>query len=156
MIRSVQYVLLLGLLSTSFVAFGQENKNIHDRSICAPDGIALGRYDLVSYYLPNGPVQGLDTIYAEHDGLTYLFVSEDNKASFLRDPKRYLPTYLGWCSTNLAMGRLACPDYRNFKIENDRLLLFEHAGFTNGRDIWNTDPARHREMADDNFARFSQ
>ena len=39
------------------------------------------------------------------------------------------------------MGRLACPDYTNFKIEDGRLLLFELTGFTNGRTVWNSDPA---------------
>ena len=48
------------------------------------------------------------------------------------------------------MGRLACPDYTNFKIENGDLLLFELAGFTNGRTLWNSDPSGFRERADAN------
>jgi hypothetical protein len=54
------------------------------------------------------------------------------------------------------MGRLACPDYANFKIEDGRLLLFERVGFTNGRDVWNSDPMLHRAQANENFALFSQ
>ena len=156
MIRFSQYILVVSLGLVTLGAYAGEHTDIQDRSVCAPEGIALGGYDLVSYYQPEGPILGKGTITAEYEGLTYQFVSKENKASFVAEPKRYLPTYLGWCSTNLAMGRLACPDYKNFKIENDRLLLFEHAGFTNGRDIWNSDPARHRQMADDNFARFNR
>jgi hypothetical protein len=51
------------------------------------------------------------------------------------------------------MGRLVCPDYTNFKIEDGRLLLFEIAGFTNGRTIWDSDPTGFRQQADANFKR---
>ena len=52
----------------------------------------------------------------------------------------------------LALGRLTCPDFNNFKIENDRLLLFELTGFTNGQALWNTAPDRYRGLADGNYS----
>ncbi len=62
----------------------------------------------------------------------------------------YLPRYQGWCAATLSMGRLACPDYTNFKIEDGQLLLFELVGFTNGRSLWNSDPIGFRARADTN------
>ena len=82
-----------------------------------------------------------------------MFASADNLATFQADRDTYLPTYRGWCAATLAMGRLACPDPTNFKIENGRLLLFELAGFTNGRSLWNADPTGFRQRADSNFTR---
>ncbi len=117
---------------------------------CAPDGVALGGYDLVSYRQPGGPLPGSPDTSVEHDGLTYRFASERHRELFVADPDAYLPRYQGWCAATLAMGRLNCPDYTNFKIEQGELLLFELAGFTNGRTLWNTDPTGFRTRADSN------
>ncbi len=133
---------------------GQPNApqpGIHNLRICAPDGVALDGYDVVSYRQGLAPLHGSDEFTTIYNELTYRFVNAANRDIFIADPKRYLPTYLGWCSTNLAMGRLACPDYTNFKIENGYLLLSEHVGFTNGRDVWNSDPAHHKRLAVGNF-----
>ncbi|MEM1144010.1 MAG: YHS domain-containing (seleno)protein [Pseudomonadota bacterium] len=124
--------------------------------VCAPDGVALGGYDVVSYHRSATPALGRADLTAKHGALLYRFASADNRAAFIAAPQRYLPSYRGWCSTNLSMGRLACPDYTNYKIEGGKLLLFERVGFTNGRDVWNSDPSLHRRQADDNWFRFSK
>ena len=123
----------------------------HDPRICAPEGIAVGGYDLVSYHQENGPVQGETQWAVTHNELTYLFSSEDNQRLFKTDPEQYLPRYSGWCAISLALGRLTCPDYDNFQIENGQLLLFETTGFTNGRVVWNTDRKGNRKKADNNY-----
>ena len=118
---------------------------------CAPDGIAVGGYDLVSYHQADGPVPGLEEHTEKRGDLSYRFASAGNLADFRQSPEQYLPVYRGWCAATLAMGRLACPDYTNFKIEDGRLLLFEVTGFTNGKTLWNTDPAGFRLRADTHF-----
>ena len=144
--RQVCSLLFFCLISLGVAA--QDNASSQQ---CAPDGIAVGGFDLVSYHQASGPLPG-DTGFAHQIGeLTYLFSSADNLQTFLSDQQRYLPTYQGFCAATLAMGRLACPDYSNFKIENGRLLLFELAGFTNGRSLWNSDPVGFRQRADANF-----
>ena len=119
-----------------------------DYDICAPDGIALGGYDVVSYFADDGPYFGKPEHAAEHNGLTYLFANVENLSSFKADRKRYLPRYGGWCAATLSTGALTCPEYSNFKIEDGSLLLFEHSGFTNGRTLWDTSPLEHRQRAD--------
>ena len=123
---------------------------------CAPEGIAVGGYDLVSYHQDGGPVQGAEKYSAQLDGLTYLFANAANLATFRQSPAQFLPVYRGYCAATLAMGRLACPDYTNFKIEEGRLLLFEVTGFTNGKTLWNSDPADFRQRADMNYPRLVQ
>ena len=117
---------------------------------CAPEGLAVGGFDLVSYRQPGGPLAGSAEFEVEHNGLRYRFANARNRDSFVAAPVDYLPRYRGWCAATLSMGRLACPDYTNFKIENGDLLLFELAGFTNGRTLWNSDPSGFRERADAN------
>lgn len=131
-----------------------ESADVHDWRVCAPDGVALAGFDVVSYWQGDAPLVGEAEFVASVGELTYRFASDDNLQSFIADPTRYLPTYQGWCSTNLSMGSLACPDYTNFKIEEGRLLLFEQIGFSNGRDVWNADPLLHRRQADTNFQAF--
>ena len=111
----------------------------------------MGGYDLVSYRLPNGPVPGRLDFFVEHQALKYLFSSEEHKQEFLANPDYYLPAYDGWCAITLALGRVTCPDFTNFKLEGNHLLLFEVTGFTNGRTVWGSDPLTYRKQANVNF-----
>ena len=124
----------------------------HNPTECAPTGIANGGYDLVSYRDEGGPRFGSAEFPADYGGLTYVFESEANRDRFVANPEYYLPAYGGWCAVTLSLGRLSCPEYTNFKIEDDRLLLFEQTGFTNGQTVWNSDPGRFKGLADDNYA----
>ena len=128
---------------------------ITDHAVCAPDGVALGGYDPVAYFL-SGPQKGLQDFSAEYENLTYYFSNAENRARFIASPDSYLPKYRGWCSATLSMGRLACPDFTNYKIEDGQLLLFERIGFSNGLDMWNADPETAGRNADSHFHRLLQ
>lgn len=128
----------------------------HDPGECAPDGIAVGGFDVVTYRTEGGPVSGSADIAASYKGLTYHFINTENRRAFEKQPEYYLPRYSGWCAVTLALGRLTCPDYTSFKIENDELLLFEVTGFTNGRTLWDTDASGFRVRADDNFLKLTE
>ena len=117
---------------------------------CAIDGVAIDGYDLISYHQPDGPVKGTPEYTVAQKQTVYHFVNASNKALFEANPEKYLPVYRGWCAATLAMGRLVCSDYTNFKLEDGRLLFFELAGFTNGRTLWNSDPQGFRQRADAN------
>ena len=135
------------LLAAGTVSAAQPSDSEYSR--CAPDGIAVGGYDLVSYFQPDGPQAGVAEFAVDHEGFRFLFSSADNRDQFLAEPRKYLPRYRGWCATTLSMGRLVCPDPTNFKIENGSLLLFEKIGFTNGKTLWETDPSGFRSQADE-------
>ena len=130
--------------------------DVFDVSVCAPDGVAVGGYDVMTYWQDSGPLRGDPAITAIHDGVTYWFHSAAHRDRFVDSPERYLPKYRGWCSATLSAGRLACPDYTNYVIEEGELSLFEIVGFTNGRDVWLSAPGRHKRRADRNFRRFTE
>lgn len=139
---------------TPAMAKSQSGVAIHegvDWNMCAVDGISVGGFDLVSYRQPDGPVPGSRDFAVAYRDSIYLFANESNQSLFLENAERYVPVYSGFCAITLALGRVTCPDYTNFKIENDQLLLFEVTGFTNGRTLWNSDPDSFRQQADDNF-----
>ena len=130
--------------------------NIHNSHACNASGIALAGIDVVSYHNPSGPLMGNAEFAVTHNDLTYQFLSTANAQEFSSAPERYLPKYLGWCATSLAVGALTCPNPLNYKLENGELLLFETTGFTNGQNLWNADPLDYRLRADKNQDAFLQ
>ena len=146
----MRWLSILLFCTLPLLAISSEQTSPHP---CSPDGVAVGGYDLVSYHQPGGPLHGSADIELQREGLTYRFASEENFKLFQANPQSYLPRYQGWCAATLSMGRLACPDYTNFKIEDGQLLLFELAGFTNGRTLWNSDPSGFKARADTNASK---
>lgn len=126
------------------------NADIRNHRACNTSGIALSGIDVVSYHKPTGPLMGNSEFTVTHEGLSYYFLSAAHAAEFSADKDRYLPKYLGWCATSLAVGALTCPNPLNYKLENGELLLFETTGFTNGQSLWNADPLGYRQRADQN------
>ncbi len=149
----VQLILWSAALVLSANVKAEEAQHaIDDHAVCAPNGIAVGGYDVVSYF-DSGLLMGSATITHKHNNLTYQFANQENLQKFVKSPEDFLPKYRGWCSATLSMGRLACPDFANYKIENGALLLFERIGFSNGLDMWNADPVTASRNANAHFER---
>ncbi|WP_339737830.1 YHS domain-containing (seleno)protein [uncultured Maricaulis sp.] len=100
------------------------------------EGRALSGYDAVSYFTGAGPLMGLETITAEHDGATWWFASEADRTLFLADPALYAPAYDGHCAFALADGRKVRSDPLAWEIVDGRLYL-------------NFSPAIHRRWQQD-------
>ena len=129
-------------------------RRVNDAQACAPSGVALAGIDVVSYYKASGPLMGSSEFSSDYQGLSYQFISAAHQLEFAEDPASYLPRYMGWCATSLALGGLTCPNPLNYKLENGVLLLFETTGFTNGKLVWNSDPRDFRSRADANLIKF--
>lgn len=100
------------------------------------EGRALNGYDVVSYFSETGPVPGLETITADHNGASWWFASEASREAFLADPSRYAPAYDGHCAFALADGRKVRSDPLAWQIVDGRLYL-------------NFSPAIHRRWQSD-------
>lgn len=145
---------IFSLLAFAFVGNASEDEYAHDSSRCSPDGIAVGGYDLVAYHTENRAVRGSAEWSTDYNDLIHRFSSEKNMALFIANPTQYLPKFSGWCAIALAKNKLTCPDYENFAIQNGELLLFETFGFTNGRHVWDRNPAANLQSAQQNYDRF--
>jgi YHS domain-containing protein len=86
-------------------------------------GTGAGGYDLVAYFTEGRPRQGDAQITAIHDGVTYRFASEENRAAFLAEPARYLPQYGGYCAWAVANGYTAHGDPEFWTVVDDKLYL---------------------------------
>lgn len=111
----------------------------------------LGGYDPVTYFTRDKPEKGDQAIRAEHDGVAYLFVNNENKATFLKQPNKYLPQFGGWCSLNLIFGMTTTLDYKNYAVVEDKLYLFERTLSVNGKKVWMQNHADNERKAAKNY-----
>jgi len=83
----------------------------------------VGGYDLVSYHTNNEAQRGNGHFLSVHDGVTYLFTSEANKATFDQNPDKYLPAYGGYCAFGASVGKKFVGDPEVWRVVDGRLYL---------------------------------
>jgi hypothetical protein len=88
-----------------------------------PGGIGLRGYDPVAYFLAGAPTEGSADVAATHAGAIYRFSSEENRATFLAEPDRYLPAYGGFCALAMSFGQKVDIDPMAWKIVDDVLYV---------------------------------
>lgn len=95
-------------------------------------GFAVSGFDVVAYFdktqAPVGqrqpaPTPGKASITATHNGATFAFASEGNRARFLADPASYVPQYDGHCAFGVAKGGKVPGDPQLWRIVDGRLYL---------------------------------
>ena len=95
-------------------------------------GFAVSGYDVVSYHdlsqseigQPQpGPLPGLATITAEHNGAQFAFATEANRDRFLADPASYAPQYDGHCAYGVAQGGKVPGNPYLWRIVDGKLYL---------------------------------
>jgi methionine-R-sulfoxide reductase len=115
-------------------------------------GVILQGYDVVSYFKSDGPKKGDVKIRENFEGATYLFSSALNREAFVRDPKKYVPQFGGWCAYAVANSKSKVDiDPRSFFIENGRLLVFYHGIWADTREKWIRDSDKFLKQADANW-----
>ncbi len=92
-------------------------------NVSGASGVGLAGFDPVSFFQSESPLNGSPMIRAEHAGATYLFASEESKATFLADPDRYAPQYGGFCSYGVSINILLPVDITTAQVRNDKLYL---------------------------------
>ncbi len=108
-------------------------------------GVALGGYDPVSYFADGAPKKGDARIEATFNGALYHFVSQDNRATFEKDPAKYAPAYGGFCGYAASVGKVRPADPLIWSIVDGQLIV-QH---TKGADeLWRKDVAGNKAKAD--------
>ena len=130
--------MLIGLTSHAIAA------NIHTNSTTGVQG-----YDLVSYHSNNSPVRGSGHHVSVHDGVTYLFVSKENKQAFDKNPQKYIPAYGGYCAYGVSVGKKFIGDPQVWKIVDGKLYLNLD---TNVQKEWLKDVPGRIKAADKHWA----
>ncbi|WP_420412870.1 YHS domain-containing (seleno)protein [Roseibium sp.] len=89
----------------------------------AKDPLALTGYDPVSYFSGRAPVKGISDFTANHRGLTYRFVSAQNRETFTANPKKYAPQYDGYCAYGVSRGYKVGVDPLAYKVVEGKLYV---------------------------------
>lgn len=144
-------IVLCGVLGWSAVAFAQS----HDSPNAGPfrtsseggdSNLMLEGHDPVAYFTQNEAIKGDPAIRTERLGVVFRFVSEANKAEFLRAPHRYLPQFGGFCANGInyaiPWGGGGAPN--TWRIYRGKLYVF---GGQASRDHFEIDTERNLALA---------
>ncbi len=118
--------------------------------------LALQGYDPVAYFVEGRARKGVATITSSYQGVAYQFSSEENRAKFNDAPRKYLPTYGGWCASAMGDGgRKVEIDPTNFKVKDGRLFLFYKSIFADALKDWNKKEKEWEPSADGHWKKIS-
>lgn len=84
---------------------------------------ALRGYDAVSYHTIGRPVMGNGSHASTYKDETYLFINEEHKNSFDKNPEKYVPAYGGWCAYGVSAGKKFHGDPLVWKLVDGKLYL---------------------------------
>lgn len=126
--KTIKSLLFASLLFTSFVSFSQIDP-------VDKNNIAIGGYDLVSYFTDNTAVKGKKEFTHEINGVKYQFASAQHRDSFKKNPEKYLPVCDGYCAWGVAEKETKFPiNPETFKVIDGKLYLFFNGDF-NGKNF---------------------
>lgn len=116
------------------------------------DGVAVGGYDVVSYFKPGGPQKGNSSFKHIYNSVTYYFASADNLGLFIENPEKFIPQFDGYCALAVSYGKKISIDPTTYKVTNNKLYLFFKGKTTHGSvnsiETWNKNEAKLLEKAE--------
>ena len=86
--------------------------------------LRLRGFDPVTYFTAGKPAAGDATFRTDFDGVTYRFVSEENRFLFMKNPLKYVPLFGGFCANSMAYAIPWPGEPDTWKIVEGRLYLF--------------------------------
>ena len=99
----------------------------------------------MTYFTDSQPKKGDPKIEATFNGALYHFVSQDNRATFEKEPTKYAPAYGGFCGYAASIGKVRPADPSIWSIVDSQLIV-QH---TKGADeLWKKDVAGNKTKAD--------
>lgn len=115
--------LSLGLLNLALVFAVLSGVAMAGDQYVDREGRPVGGYDVVSYHTEEMPLEGLDSITAEYNGVTSYFATEANRDLFVASPDVYAPAYDGHCAYALAHDRKVRTDPLAYQVVDGVLYM---------------------------------
>jgi len=125
-------ILIIAITMISSLTFGQDQKaiNIDDSKI------ALQGYSPVSYLDLELAQKGKKQFKTVHKNVAYYFTSSDQKATFDKNPQKYLPQYGGFCAFGVYVGAKFRVDPNKFVVSNNKYYLFLNDLEVDAKQLW--------------------
>lgn len=116
------------------------------------EGIAIGGYDVVSYFQAGAAIKGDQKYPQQFNNVTYYFSSRENQKTFEAAPQNYLPQYEGYCALAVSYGKKISIDPQTFKLTDGKLYLFYNGSTSKGKinslETWNKNEVKLLKKAD--------
>jgi YHS domain-containing protein len=109
------------------------------------DGVALGGYDTVSYFVDPERAPGSAAHQVTWRGAVWQFTSAENAQLFRENPERFAPQYGGYSLYGMSWGKAYTTDPRIFDIIDGKLYLSRNDAV---REIWQRNPDDYIATAD--------
>ena len=86
--------------------------------------LMLNGHDPVSYFAAGKPMPGDPGFKTDFDGVTYHFLNEENRFTFMKNPLKYVPMFGGHCANSMVYAIPWGGDPETWKIIDGRLYIF--------------------------------
>ncbi|WP_299114796.1 YHS domain-containing (seleno)protein [uncultured Winogradskyella sp.] len=146
-------VVALTLILTASLSAQDKMANNLDNS-----NIALQGYSPVSY-LDLGLAQiGNKNYKSEYKKVTYYFTSEKQKATFDKNPAKYMPQYGGFCAFGTYAGAKFRVDPNKFLVEDGKYYLYLNNVELDAKQLWlaENNHSKLKRIADKNWEKLSK
>jgi YHS domain-containing protein len=138
---------LLAIVAALAMPVGQarsEQASVFNQTL----GIAIGGYDVMTYYSGEAPRRGSAEHAVQWKGVIWQFTSARNRETFEANPRAFAPQYGGYCAYAVSHGYLASGDPGAWEIRDGRLYLMHSPSI---REMWQRDRAGHIKRAEANW-----
>jgi YHS domain-containing protein len=87
------------------------------------DDLAIKGYDTVAYFKAGKAIKGSGSFTFQWHGMTWYFLTKENRDLFAASPEKFAPQYDGFCAWALTEERKAITDPEVWKIVDGKLYL---------------------------------
>ncbi len=135
------------LITTMLAAQDKMANNIDNSTI------ALQGYSPVSYLDLELAQRGNALFKSTHKKVVYYFTSADQKATFDKNPEKYLPQYGGYCAFGVYAGAKFRVDPSKFIVKDGAYFLYLNNVELDAKQLWlaEKDHGKLRKTADQNW-----
>lgn len=140
-------MIAVALLASGLLAMGSPAAAL-DPIYKGGDGLALGGYDAVAYFMDGTPVKGKSEFHTQWNGATWQFATAEHRDAFVTAPEKFAPQYGGYCAYAVAKGVSAPGDPTLWKVADGKLYLNKNADV---QKLWSQDVPGNIGQADRNW-----
>ncbi|MFS4492633.1 YHS domain-containing (seleno)protein [Maribacter sp. 2308TA10-17] len=120
--------------------------------------IALEGYSPVSYLDLGLAQRGSKEFKSEHNKVVYYLTSAEQKATFDKNPSKYLPQYGGFCAFGAYAGAKFRVDPNKFIVKDGKYYLYLNNVELDAKQLWlaENDHSKLKSTADANWKKLSK
>ncbi len=145
-------ILFVILMTTNLSAQDKKANNIDNSNI------ALQGYSPVSYLDLQLAQRGSKEFKSEYQKVAYYFTSAEQKATFDKNPSKYLPQYGGYCAFGVYAGAKFRVDPNKFIVKDGKYYLYLNNVELDAKQLWlaENNHGKLKGIADGNWANLSK